>query len=154
MAKARGLMILNVKMNLLRCMPSVWLLNLLLKRKKIFVAIMLCCPILCLLWVLPLKTNRCIFLHTKETKKWRERLLSLSLRLGLILEIWVDLSLFLLCHHCGVIGHIRPQCSMLKREQNHAARSLHKKPSELKPIVCHHCGAFGHLRACLDTVRF
>ena len=20
------------------------------------------------------------------------------------------------CHHCGVIGHIRPQCSMLKRE--------------------------------------
>ena len=26
-------------------------------------------------------------LHTKETKKWRERLLSLSLRLGLILGI-------------------------------------------------------------------
>ena len=20
------------------------------------------------------------------------------------------------CHHCGVIGHIRPQCSLLKRE--------------------------------------
>ena len=27
------------------------------------------------------------FLHTKETKKWRERLLNLSLHLGLILEI-------------------------------------------------------------------
>ena len=40
------------------------------------------------------------------------------------------------CHHCGVIGHIRPQCSMLKKEQNHGARSLPKKPS----------GAFGHLR--------
>ena len=50
------------------------------------------------------------------------------------------------CHHCGVIGHIRPQCSMLKREQNHIARSLPKKPSGPKPIVCHHCGAFGHLR--------
>ena len=25
------------------------------------------------------------------------------------------------CHHCGVIGRIRPQCSMLKREQNHVA---------------------------------
>ena len=50
------------------------------------------------------------------------------------------------CHHCGVIGHIRPQCSMLKREQNHIARSLPKKPSGPKPIVCHNCGAFGHLR--------
>ena len=24
------------------------------------------------------------------------------------------------CHHCGVIGHIRPQCSILKKEQNHS----------------------------------
>ena len=47
------------------------------------------------------------------------------------------------CHHCGVIGHIRPK---LKREQNHVARSLPKKPSGPKHIVCHHCGAFGHLR--------
>ena len=35
---------------------------------------------------------------------------------------------------------------MLKREQNHVARSLPKKPSGPKHIVCHHCGAFGHLR--------
>ena len=34
----------------------------------------------------------------------------------------------------------------MKREQNHVARSLPKKPSGLKHIVCHHCGAFGHLR--------
>ena len=50
------------------------------------------------------------------------------------------------CHHCGVIGHIRPQHPKLKREQNHVARSLPKKSSGPKPIVCHHCGAFGHLR--------
>ena len=50
------------------------------------------------------------------------------------------------CHHCGVIGHIRPQCPKLKREQNHVTRSLPKKPSGPKRIVCHHCGAFGHLR--------
>ena len=50
------------------------------------------------------------------------------------------------CHHCGVIGHIRPQCSMLKKKQNHGARSLPKKPSGPKHTVCHHCGAFGHLR--------
>ena len=35
---------------------------------------------------------------------------------------------------------------MLKREQNHVARSLPKKLSGPKQIVCHHCGAFGHLR--------
>ena len=55
-------------------------------------------------------------------------------------------KLVLTCHHCSVISHIRPQCSMLKREQYHVARSLPKKPSGPKHIVCHHCGAFGHLR--------
>ena len=49
------------------------------------------------------------------------------------------------CHHCGMIGHIRPQCYKLKREQNYVARSLSKKPSRPKHIVCHHCSAFGHL---------
>ena len=58
-----------------------------------------------------------------------------------------DRSKFVLtCHHCGVIGHIRPQCPKLKREQNHVARSLPKKPSGPKHIVCHHCGAFNHLK--------
>ena len=47
------------------------------------------------------------------------------------------------CHYCGVIVHIRSQCPKLKREQNHVARSLPKKPSGPKHIVCHHCGAFG-----------
>ena len=50
------------------------------------------------------------------------------------------------CHHCGVIGHIRPQCHKLKREQTHVARPLPKKPSGPKHIVCHHYGAFSHLR--------
>ena len=50
------------------------------------------------------------------------------------------------CHHYGMIGHIRLQCHKLKREQNHIARCLSKKPSRHKYIICHHCGAFGHLR--------
>ena len=50
------------------------------------------------------------------------------------------------CHHRGVIGHIRPQCHKLKREQNHVAGSLPKKFSGPTHIVCHHYGAFGHLR--------
>ena len=33
------------------------------------------------------------------------------------------------CHHCGVIGHIRPQCHKLKKEQNRIARSFPKRPS-------------------------
>ena len=45
------------------------------------------------------------------------------------------------CHHCGVIGHIRPQCHKLKREQNHIAKFIPKRPSGPKHIVCHHCGA-------------
>ena len=45
-----------------------------------------------------------------------------------------------------VIGHIRPQCHKLKKEQNYVTRSLPKKSSKPKHIVCHHCGAFGHLR--------
>ena len=52
----------------------------------------------------------------------------------------------LTCHHCGVISHIRPQCSKLKREQNHVVRCLPKKSSGTKHTVCHHCGAFGHFR--------
>ena len=35
---------------------------------------------------------------------------------------------------------------MLKKEQNHSARSLPKRPSGPKHIVCHHYDAFGHLR--------
>ena len=61
-------------------------------------------------------------------------------------------KLVLICHHCGVIGHIRPQCPKL-REQNHVARSLPKKPSRPKPIVCHHYGAFGHLRPCCSKFQ-
>ena len=45
-----------------------------------------------------------------------------------------------------MIGHIRPQCRKLKREQNHMVRCLPKKPSGPKHFVCHYCGAFGHLR--------
>ena len=45
-----------------------------------------------------------------------------------------------------MVGHIRPQCHKLKREQNHVARSLPKKLSRPKHTVCHRCGAFGHLR--------
>ena len=133
-------------MNLLRCMPSVWLLNLFLKRIKVFVAIMLWYSILCLLYVLPQRTNWCTFLHIKEIKRWRKMLFK-SKPLFRSQPKVLDGSKFVpTCHHCDVISHIRLQCHKLMREQNHIARYLPKKPSGPKHIVCHHCGAFGHLR--------
>ena len=36
---------------------------------------------------------------------------------------------------------------MLKKKQNHVARSLPKKTSGPKHVVYHHCGAFGHLKS-------
>ena len=57
------------------------------------------------------------------------------------------------CHHCGMIGHIRPQCHKLKREQNRIARSLYKKLSGPKYIVCHHCGMIGHIRPQCHKLR-
>ena len=35
---------------------------------------------------------------------------------------------------------------MLKRKQNHIARSLPKRPNRPKHIICHYYDVFGHLR--------
>ena len=35
-------------------------------------------------------------------------------------------KLFPTCHHCSAIGHIRPQCHKLKREQTHVATPSQK----------------------------
>ena len=67
----------------------------------------ICCnhvvvPDFVLIVCLPQRTNRCTFLHTKEIKRWRERLLSQwwkerllsqNLHLCLNLRLWMDLSL-------------------------------------------------------------
>ena len=49
------------------------------------------------------------------------------------------------CHHCGMIGYIRPQCHKLKKEQNHVARSLPKKHVSFALYLC--TNGFVHLRA-------
>ena len=41
------------------------------------------------------------------------------------------------CHHCGKIGHIRPNCFKLNR--------MHNSVKFYKPI-CHNCGVIGHIR--------
>jgi hypothetical protein len=80
-----------------------------------------------------------------------------------------------ICHHCGVIGHIRPNCWKFKaapKKENQAATSTlqgkkgkkiyiephasypkprvvhppRKLPSQRFVPTCHHCGKVGHIR--------
>ena len=102
--------------------------------------------ILCLLCVLPQRKNWCTFLHIKENQKVERKAIKSKPPFRSQPKA-LDGSKFVpTCHHFGVIGHIRPRCHKLKREQKQVARSLSKKPSGPKYIVCHHCDAFGHLR--------
>ena len=41
------------------------------------------------------------------------------------------------CYHCGIVGHIRPNCFKLNRIPNSF--------SSFKP-TCHHCGVIGYIR--------
>ena len=51
------------------------------------------------------------------------------------------------CHHCHIVGHIRPNCPKLRSLSTSKVRPLSRKPSSSKTThVCHHCGALGHTR--------
>ena len=49
------------------------------------------------------------------------------------------------CHHCHIVGHIRPNCPKLRSLSTSKVRPPSRKPSSPKAAhVCHHCGVFGH----------
>ena len=49
------------------------------------------------------------------------------------------------CHHCHIVGHIRPNCPKLRFLSTSKVRSPSRKPSSSKTThVCHHCGASSH----------
>ena len=49
------------------------------------------------------------------------------------------------CHHCHIVGHIRPNCPKLRSLSTSKVRPPSRKPSSSKTThVCHHCGASGH----------
>ena len=51
------------------------------------------------------------------------------------------------CHHCHIVGHIRPNCSKLRSLSTSKVRPPSRKSSSSKTThVCHHCGALGHTR--------
>ena len=46
------------------------------------------------------------------------------------------------CHHCHIVGHIRPNCPKLLTSK---FRPPSRKPSSFKTThVCHHCGGSSH----------
>ena len=48
------------------------------------------------------------------------------------------------CHHCGKIGHIRPNCFKLNR--------MHSSVNSYK-LICHNCGIIGHIRPNCDKLK-
>ena len=52
-----------------------------------------------------------------------------------------------ICHHCHIVGHIRPNCPKLRSLSTSKVRSPSRKLSSSKTAhVCHHCGVSGHIR--------
>ena len=50
-----------------------------------------------------------------------------------------------ICHHCHIVGHIRPNCPKLRSLSTSKVRPYSRKLSSSKTThVCHHCGASGH----------
>ena len=50
------------------------------------------------------------------------------------------------CHHCHIVGYIRPNCPKLRSLSTSKVRPPSRKPSSSKTThVCHHCGVFGHI---------
>ena len=51
-----------------------------------------------------------------------------------------------ICHHCHIVGHIRPNCPKLRSLSTSKVRPPCRKPSSSKTAhVCHRCGVSGHI---------
>jgi hypothetical protein len=69
------------------------------------------------------------------------------------------------CHHCGMVGHIRPNCGQLifsrtwnkknapkkERDVEEHSKTKYVPPHRRQPTqkfipICHHCGLSGHIR--------
>ncbi|KAF3541181.1 hypothetical protein F2Q69_00018596 [Brassica cretica] len=55
------------------------------------------------------------------------------------------------CHHCGVVGHIRPRCFKLLREKNQMEQAYGMRYHE---PICYSCGVQRHMRRdCVKSVQ-
>ena len=59
------------------------------------------------------------------------------------------------CHLCGVIGHIRPNCSLLRQKSKSETRSAVRNTNIPKFVnVCHFCGVCGHIFPNCHKLKF
>ena len=59
------------------------------------------------------------------------------------------------CHLCGVVGHIRPNCSLLRQKSKSETRFAVRNTDVPKFVhVCHFCGVRGHIRPNCHKLKF
>ena len=59
------------------------------------------------------------------------------------------------CHLCGVVGHIRPNCSLLRQKSKSEIRFVVRNTDISKFVpVCHFCGVRGHIRPNCYKLKF
>ena len=65
-------------------------------------------------------------------------------------------SVFVLtCHICGVVGHIRPNCSLLRQKPKSETRFAIRNTDVPKFVpVCHFCGVYGYFRPNCYKLKF
>ena len=60
-----------------------------------------------------------------------------------------------ICHLCGVVGHIRPNCSLLRQKPKFKTRFVVRNTDVLKYVhVCNFCGVLGHIRLNYHKLKF
>ena len=58
-------------------------------------------------------------------------------------------------HLCGVVGHIRPNCSLLRQKPKSETRFVVRNTDIPKFVpVCHFCGVSGHIRHNCHKLKF
>ena len=59
------------------------------------------------------------------------------------------------CHICGVVGHIRPNRSLLRQKPKSKNRFAVRNTDISKFVpVCHFCGVHGHIRPNCHKLKF
>ena len=59
------------------------------------------------------------------------------------------------CHLCGVVGHIRPNCSLLRQKPKSEIRFVVRNTDVPKfVLVCHFCGVSSHIRSNCHKLKF
>ena len=59
------------------------------------------------------------------------------------------------CHICGVVGHMRPNCSLLMQKPKSETRFATRNTNVPKFVLVYHfCGVYGHIRPNCHKLKF